>query len=97
MDPHWALRGRVDPYRLLEDAGGRIIDIHLRNSQNGVWSETLGEGDLDYTKVKVLLDSVGYKGWYTVELAYEEETVRTRSLEENLRLSREYVRELFDE
>jgi inosose dehydratase len=94
LDLHWVLRGKQDPYRLLEDAGPRVLDLHLRNSRDGVWTEVLGHGDLDYGRVRQVLDKIGYRGLYTVELAYEPRTVQTRSLEANLHHSRAYVREV---
>lgn len=95
LDLHWVFRGKQDPYRLLADAGKRVIDLHLRNSRDDVWSEDLGDGDVDYRRVKTVLDTIGYDGTYTVELAHETKTKVTRSLEENLKRSRQYVREVF--
>jgi inosose dehydratase len=95
LDLHWVFRGKQDPYKLLADAGKRVIDLHLRNSRNDVWSEDLGDGDVDHRRVKQVLDKIGYDGYYTVELAREAKTKVTRSTEENLRRSRQYVREVF--
>lgn len=95
VDTHWVLRGKEDPYRLLEDAGKRIIDLHLRNSKDTVWMEDFGPGDLDYQKVQTILDQISYQGYYTVELAYDPETQVTRSLGENLRRSFDFVRNSF--
>ena len=95
LDLHWVFRGKQDPYRLLEDAGNRVVDLHLRNSRQGIWAEDFGPGDIDYKRVKSILDQNGYKGFYTVELAYDAETPHTRSLEENLRRSYEFVRRGF--
>jgi inosose dehydratase len=91
LDLDWVLKGGQDPYRLLSDAGPRIIDLHLRNSRQGVWAEDFGEGDIDYRKVQEILAGMNYQGYYTVELAHEAKTQVTRSLEENLKLSREYL------
>ncbi len=95
LDLHWIYRGKQDPYQLLEDAGNRVIDLHLRNSQEGVWAQDFGLGDIDYTRVKGILDRLQYKGYYTVELAYDPGTKQTRSLEENLRRSFEFVSQGF--
>jgi inosose dehydratase len=91
LDLHWVYRGKQNPYRLLEDAGNRVVDLHLRNSHEGLWAEDLGPGDIDYSRVKGILDRLQYKGYYTVELAYDPETKPTRSLEENLRRSFQFV------
>lgn len=95
LDLHWVLRGKQDPYRLLEDAGKRVVDLHLRNSTGGVWSEDLGDGEIDHAKVREILDRIGFEGLLTVELAHEGATRITRSLEENLTRSRTYIRTVF--
>jgi len=95
VDVHWVLRGGQDPYEIMREAGPRLASLHLRNSQAGVWSEALGEGDIDYPKIAGYLKQTKYRGYLVVELAYEEATVVTRPLEENLRLSRAYAEETF--
>jgi inosose dehydratase len=95
LDLHWVLRGGQDPYKLLADAGQRVLDLHLRNSRGGVWTEDLADGDIDYTRVAEVLKKTAYRGTYTVELAYEAQTPRSRSIEDNLRLSGEYSRRVF--
>jgi inosose dehydratase len=97
LDTHWVLRGGQDPYQLTRDCADRLVDLHLRNSKEGPWAESFGEGDIDYRKVAEILKESGYRGLLTVELAHEKETVVTKSLEENLKASREYVREVFGE
>jgi inosose dehydratase len=95
LDLHWVLRGGQDPLPFLSASRGRIVDVHLRNSRDGVWLQDLGPGDLDYRRVAEILRQENYRGTLTVELAYERRTTRTRSIEENLRLSRRFVRSIF--
>lgn len=95
LDLHWVLRGGGDPIGLLREYGARAGSLHIRNSVHGVWSETLGDGDIDYHQVRDTLDAVGFHGWVIVELAYEPQTVLTRPLAENARISRDYVRTVF--
>jgi inosose dehydratase len=95
LDLNWALRGGQDPLALLRASRGRILDLHLRNSRDGVWLQELGPGDLDYSRVAGILRDERYAGTLTVELAYERRTTRTRSVEENLRRSRRFVRTVF--
>ena len=95
LDLHWVLRGGHDPVALLRAAGGRIVDLHLRNSRSGVWLQELGPGDLDYVSIAGILREEGYRGTLTVELAYERQTTRTRAVEENLQRSRRFVRTVF--
>jgi inosose dehydratase len=94
LDLHWIYRGKQDPIALLKAAGSRVLDLHLRNSKEGVWTEDLGPGDLDYRDVARTLQAISYQGFYTVELAYEGKTAVTRGLEENLRRSRAFVKEV---
>jgi inosose dehydratase len=91
LDLHWVYRGGQDPLALLGEAAGRVQSLHLRNSSGGVWSEALGEGDINYQAVADSLCRIGYRGLLVVELAYEKGTPCTRPLPENLRLSREFA------
>ncbi|MFC1715231.1 sugar phosphate isomerase/epimerase family protein [Candidatus Poribacteria bacterium] len=95
MDVHWVLRGGVDPFQLTREYGNRVGTMHVRNSKDGVWMEEFGDGDIDYRAYRDLLETFDYNGWVTVELAYEGKTSITRSLVEDARISREYVREVF--
>jgi inosose dehydratase len=95
LDLHWAHRGGQDPMGLLREAGKRVASVHLRNSRQGVWTEDLGGGDIDYRPVADYLRNNGFAGYLVVELAYENGTAITRSLEENLRLSREWLAKVF--
>ena len=95
VDVHWAYRGGQEPLAFLRETGRRLASVHLRNSQAGVWMEDFGEGDVDYGKVADYLRETNYGGYLVVELAYEKGTRITRSLEEDLRLSRVYTEKLF--
>lgn len=94
-DVHWIWRGGGDPYDYLERYADRTFCMHLRNSKDEVWSEDLGDGDLDMRRFKQILDDAGYKGPMSVELALEEGTPHTRPLGESMRISREYLRDVF--
>ncbi|MEL6650718.1 MAG: sugar phosphate isomerase/epimerase [Bacteroidota bacterium] len=52
LDPHWIYRGAGNSQVALWDAvnlyGDRIVELHLRQSVDGIWSETFGEGDIQY-------------------------------------------------
>jgi len=95
LDVHWVLRGGQDPMTLLKECSSRLASLHLRNSKNGVWTEDLGDGDVDYRPVAEHLKSIGYKGYLVVELAWDKATEPTRSLDENMKRSREYVEKIF--
>jgi len=95
VDVHWAYRGGQEPMAFLLEVGNRLESVHLRNSKSGVWMEDLNDGDLDYRRVADYLREINYRGYLVVELAYEKGTTVTRSLEENLRLSRIYTERVF--
>jgi inosose dehydratase len=95
VDVHWAYRGGQDVMTFLHDTGDRLVEVHLRNSKQGVWMEDFGPGDIDYGKVAHYLHEIGFAGYLIVELAYEDGTQVTRPLEEDLRLSRLRAEEVF--
>jgi inosose dehydratase len=61
----------------------------------GVWSESFGEGDLDYSKLANYLCESNLHPYLVVELAYQAKTPYRRSLTENLRMGREYAERVF--
>jgi inosose dehydratase len=95
LDLDWVHQGGQDPLALLREAGSRVASLHLRNSAHKLWLEALGDGDIDYRQVASYLIQAGLRPFLVVELAYKKETVVTRSLEEDLRLSRSYAERIF--
>jgi sugar phosphate isomerase/epimerase len=95
LDLDWVYQGGQDPLKLLREAGRRVASLHLRNSRHKLWLESLSDGDIDYRKVAAYLDRVNLKPLLVVELAYRKNTVVTRPLEDDLRLSRIYVERVF--
>ena len=95
VDVHWAYRGGQEVMPFLHRVGSRLGSLHLRNSQKGVWMEDFGPGDVDYSQVAEYLHQINYQGFLVVELAYEKNTVITRSLEDDLRRSRIYTEKIF--
>jgi len=95
VDVHWVYRGGQDPLTLLREAGSRLVELHLRNSKQGAWTEAFEKGDIDYSKVADYLRRTRFAGFLVVELAYEKSSAVTRSLEEDLRLSRVFAEKVF--
>jgi inosose dehydratase len=95
VDVHWAYRGGQQVMPFLQRVGARVESLHLRNSQQGVWMEDFGPGDVDYAPVAEYLHQINYQGFLVVELAYEKETAMTRGLEEDLERSRVYTEKVF--
>jgi inosose dehydratase len=95
LDLDWVYQGGQDPLELLREAGRRVASLHLRNSRHKLWLESFGKGDIDYPKIAVYLDRANLRPLLVVELAYRKNTVVTRPLEEDLRLSRIYAERVF--
>lgn len=96
LDLHWAKKAGQDPFEMIHVAADRIESVHLRNGNDGVWTEWLGEGnDIDYPEAARALKEAGFSGLLILELAYEGTTVRTRSFVENEVRSRQYIEATF--
>ena len=95
-DVHWVWKGGVMPSDALKQYGDRVVTWHLRQSRDGVWWEDLDTGDVDYAAVAEYARAHKLPRRFTVELAIEPGTKITRSVVENHRRSREYVRKVFE-
>jgi inosose dehydratase len=95
LDLDWVYQGGLDPLELLREAGRRVASLHLRNSKHKLWLQSFGPGDIDYHNVAAYLNRANLKPLLVVELAYRKNTVVTRPLEQDLRLSRIYAERVF--
>lgn len=102
LDAHWIYRGsgnsQVALFDILGLYGNRVTEVHLRQSINGVWSETLGPGDIDYEAFAVQLlkhRSSHPKPHLVLEIAVENGTPKTLSPGEAHRKSVEFARRVF--
>jgi len=95
-DVHWVWKGGVMPLDALKQYGQRVVTWHIRQSRNGVWWEDLDTGDVDYAAVAKYAAQHKLARRFSVELALEEGTRITRSVVENHRRSREFVRRVFE-
>ena len=76
-----------DIYKEIRQLGKeRICQIHMK--ENGF---LLGEGKVDFPRVKEAIDEIGYAGWLIIEGA----TVRGKSLVECYQHNRKYLRSVF--
>jgi inosose dehydratase len=94
-DVHWVYRGGVQPKDALRDYADRVVSWHLRQSREQIWWEDLAKGDIDYAAVARYARDHRMAPYYTVELAIESGTRITRSVVENHRRSRDFVRQVF--
>lgn len=99
LDAHWVYRGSGNSSVALFDVvklySARVKEMHLRQSQNGVWSETLGPGDIDYEALAEALRRAGARPHLVLEVAVEKGTPKTLSPVEAHRRSAEYARRVF--
>ena len=95
-DVHWVWKGGVMPLDGLRQYGERVVTWHLRQSRGGIWWEVLDTGDVDYAAVAKYAAQHQLPRRFSVELALESGTKITRSAVENHRLSREFVRKVFE-
>lgn len=60
LDAHWIYRGAGNSqfalFDIVELYCDRIVERHLRQSHDGIWSEVFGAGDIDYTSLTVMLN-----------------------------------------
>jgi inosose dehydratase len=95
-DVHWVWKGGIMPLDALKQYGERVVTWHLRQSRDGIWWEDLDTGDVDYVAVAKYAKEHNLTRRFSVELALENVTKITRSVVENHRRSREFVRKVFE-
>ncbi|MBN2136594.1 MAG: sugar phosphate isomerase/epimerase [Sedimentisphaerales bacterium] len=100
LDAHWVYRGAgnssVALFDVLKLYGGRITELHLRQSQDNIWSETFAEGDIDYPRLAGYLLESGVRPHMVLEQAVETGTPKTMSTVEALTQSAKYARRVLD-
>jgi inosose dehydratase len=99
LDAHWIYRGaggsQVALFDILKLYHKRIVELHVRQSNEGVWSEVFGPGDIDYDRLAGELKRLRVAPHIVLEQAAESGTPRTMLAQEAMRLSTERVRSLF--
>jgi inosose dehydratase len=82
LDAHWVFRGcgdsQVALFDALEHYGPRIVELHLRQSRGGIWSEVFtAEGDIDYQRLHQYLAGRRARPHLVIEQAVETGSPRT--------------------
>jgi len=95
LDLEHAFHAGVDPNALIKEAGSRVTEIHLRNKKKETPLEALEDGDIDHHSIAATLKNLKLEPLVVIELAYHADTVITRPLKEDLRLSRIYAEKVF--
>jgi sugar phosphate isomerase/epimerase len=95
LDLEHSQHGGVDPNVLLREAAARTTEVHLRNKKKETPLEALEDGDIDHREIAMTLEHLKLKPLVVIELAYHADTVVTRSLRDDLRVSRIYAERVF--
>ena len=101
FDVHWSYRASgnsaVAAYDHARLYGNRVLEFHLRQSKDGVWTELFeGDGDLDYKWVADFVAKFGKKPHIVLEQAPENGTPKTMAAAEVFKKSIETTRKIFD-
>jgi inosose dehydratase len=73
----------------------RIVELHLRQSHNGIWSEVFEKGDIDYSRLAKMLGEKGIIPHIVLEQAIETGTPHTMNTVEAMSKSLKNVKEIF--
>jgi inosose dehydratase len=99
LDAHWVYRGAGNSQVALFDVvklyGNRITELHLRQSKDGVWTETFGPGDIDYPRLADELLKIGVRPLIVLEQAVEAKSPNTMTALEAFKESTAYTRRVF--
>ncbi|QIP13433.1 sugar phosphate isomerase/epimerase [Spirosoma aureum] len=75
LDAHWVYRGSGNSQIALFDVvklyGKRISEVHIRQSKDGIWQETFGDGDIDYRRLAAELKATGVRPNLVLEQCLE--------------------------
>ena len=98
LDAHWVYRGaghsQVALFDVVKLYGARVAELHLRQSKDNVWSETFGDGDIDYRALWKSLAAMGAKPLLVLEQGPEQGTPQTIEVAEAHRRSCRYAKEV---
>ena len=100
LDAHWVFRGCGDSQVALFDSlhhyGSRIVELHLRQSVAGIWSEAFtAKDDIDYERLAGWLRQHAIKPHLVLEQAVEKGTPHTMDAVKAHQRSVEAVARLF--
>ncbi len=99
LDAHWIFRGsgnsQVALFDIVELYADRIIELHLRQSKDGIWSETFGDGDIDYNRLAAGLSKKNIYPHLVLEQAIEAGTPHTMNTEQAIKTSLQYIQKVF--
>ena len=100
LDAHWVFRGcgnsQIALFDVVEHYGNRVVELHLRQSRDGIWSEVFtAQGDIDYHRLADWLKSRTMKPHLVLEQAVEADSPNTLDAAEAHRRSLKQVLSTF--
>lgn len=99
LDAHWVYRGSGDSQVALFDVvklyGKRVVELHIRQSQGGVWTEAFGPGDIDYKRLAEELAAMGVRPHLVLEQAVEKQSPVTLDVVEAHKRGLAHARNVF--
>lgn len=100
LDAHWVYRGSGDSqvalFDIVELYKDRIVELHLRQSKDGIWTEIFTEGDIDYGRLAKMLKQSDINPHIVLEQAVEEGSPHTMGAVEAHSEGMEYAKEIFN-
>ncbi len=99
LDAHWIFRGcgnsEVAVFDIVRLYHSRIVELHLRQSHDGIWDEAFGEGDIDYTKLAAMLSDLPSPPLLVLEQAVEGKSPNTIDAVMAHTRGRQYAQQVF--
>jgi inosose dehydratase len=99
LDSHWVFRGTGDSNVALHDVvklyGDRVVELHLRQSRGGIWTETFEDGDIDHPRLARELEAIGVRPLVTMEQCVEAQSPNTMDSLAAHKISHAEVRKVF--
>lgn len=99
LDVHWIYRGAGNSQVALMDVvrlyGKRITELHVRQSNDHIWSETFGPGDIDYKQLVAELVKLKVRPHLVMEQCVEEKSPNTTEAVAAHRQGLKYATEIF--
>ena len=101
LDAHWIYRGAGNSslalFDILKLYVNRVVEVHIRQSDKGIWSEVFGEGDIDYSRLVEELVKNKRNPHLVLEQAAEKGTPKTMSSVEAIGKSLDNAENVFKE
>lgn len=99
LDAHWVYRGSGNSQVALFDVinlyGKRIVELHIRQSKNGIWQESFTDGDIDYSRLTSSLMKQRIRPLLVLEQCLEKGSPDTMGPVEAHRQNMAYAKSVF--